>query len=196
LRKNDVIDMDHGKLIIFAAPSGSGKTSIVKFLLAQQLPLKFSISATTRCMRSNEKEGVDYFYLTTEQFRKKIDSGEFLEWEEVYAGAYYGTLKSEVDKLLANGENVLLDIDVLGALNIKKIYAEQALALFVKPPSVEALVERLRNRGTECEESLKRRIDKATYELSFEPEFDITIINNDLEEAQDDAKQIVMNFIG
>ena len=188
--------MDHGKLIIFAAPSGSGKTSIVKFLLAQQLPLKFSISATTRCMRSNEKEGVDYFYLTTEQFRKKIDSGEFLEWEEVYAGAYYGTLKSEVDKLLANGENVLLDIDVLGALNIKKIYAEQALALFVKPPSVEALVERLRNRGTECEESLKRRIDKATYELSFEPEFDITIINNDLEEAQDDAKQIVMNFIG
>ena len=187
--------MYHGKLIIFAAPSGSGKTSIVKFLLAQQLPLKFSISATTRRMRSNEKEGVDYFYLTTEQFRKKIADGEFLEWEEVYAGAYYGTLKSEVDKLLANGENVLLDIDVLGALNIKKIYANQALALFIKPPSVEALVERLKNRGTESEESLKRRIDKATYELSFEPDFDITIINNDLEEAQNEAKQIVLKLI-
>jgi len=187
--------MNHGKLIIFAAPSGSGKTSIVKFLLTQQLPLKFSISATTRLIRPNEKEGLDYFYLTIEQFKKKIADGEFLEWEEVYAGAYYGTLKSEVDKLLANGENVLLDIDVLGALNIKKIYAEQALALFVKPPSIAALVERLRNRGTESEESLKRRIDKATYELSFEPDFDITIINNNLEEAQSDAKQIVLNFI-
>ena len=187
--------MEQGKLIVFAAPSGSGKTSIVKFLLAQEIPLKFSVSATTRRMRVNEKEGVDYFFLTTEQFTEKISNDEFLEWEEVYTGAYYGTLKSEVDKLLASGENVLLDIDVLGALNIKKIYANQALALFIKPPSVEALVERLRNRGTESEESLKRRIDKATYELSFEPEFDITIINNDLEEAQNDAKQIVLNFI-
>jgi len=187
--------MNQGKLIVFAAPSGSGKTSIVKFLLAQEMSLKFSISATTRRIRANEKEGVDYFFLTTEQFVKKVSDGEFLEWEEVYTGTYYGTLKLEVDKLLANGENVLLDIDVLGALNIKKIYADQALALFIKPPSVEALVERLKNRGTENEESLKRRIDKVTYELSFEPNFDITIINNDLIEAQSEVKQIVLNFI-
>ena len=187
--------MEQGALIIFAAPSGSGKTSIVKFLLAQQLPLKFSVSATTRPKRPDEKEGVDYFFLTKKQFREKIAAGEFLEWEEVYAGTYYGTLKSEVDKLLEKGENVIFDVDVLGALNIKKIYAEQALALFIKPPSVEALAERLKMRGTETDESLKRRIDKSTYELSFAPEFDITIINDDLEEAQNDAKQIVLNFI-
>jgi len=186
---------NYGKLIIFAAPSGSGKTSIVKFLLAQQLPLKFSISATTRPMRANEKDGVDYFFLTKKQFQEKIAAGAFLEWEEVYSGVYYGSIKSEVDKQLEKGENVLFDVDVLGALKIKKLYAEQALALFVKAPSVEALVERLTNRGTESEESLKRRIDKATYELSFEPNFDITIINNDLEEAQNHAKNIVLNFI-
>jgi guanylate kinase len=187
--------MDQGKLIIFAAPSGSGKTSIVKFLLTQHLPLKFSISATTRPKRPNEKEGVDYFFLTKKQFQGKIAAGAFLEWEEVYAGTYYGTLKSEVDKLLEKGENVIFDVDVLGALNIKKIYAEQALALFIKPPSVEVLAERLKMRGTESDESLKRRIDKATYELSFAPDFDITIINDNLEEAQNDAKQIILNFI-
>jgi guanylate kinase len=187
--------MDYGKLIIFAAPSGSGKTSIVKFLLAQQILLKFSISATTRPKRPNEKEGVDYFFLSKEQFQEKIVAGDFLEWEEVYSGTYYGTLKSEVDKLLAKGENVLFDVDVLGALNIKKIYAEQALALFVKPPSIETLIERLTNRGTESEETLKRRIDKATYELSFEHNFDKTIVNTHLEEAQNEAKQIVLEFI-
>jgi guanylate kinase len=187
--------MNSGKLIIFAAPSGSGKTSIVKFLLARQLPLKFSISATTRPKRPNEKEGVDYFFLTKQQFQEKIDAGAFLEWEEVYSGAFYGTLKAEVDKQLEKGENVLFDVDVLGALNIKKIYATQALALFVKAPSVETLVERLKNRGTETDESIKRRVDKANYELSFESSFDITIINNDLDEAQSDAMQIVLNFI-
>ena len=187
--------MDQGKLIIFAAPSGSGKTSIVKFLLEQNIPLTFSISATTRAKRNNEKEGVDYFFLSKEKFQEQIDTGDFLEWEEVYCGNYYGTLKSEVDKLLQKGENVLFDVDVLGALNIKKIYAKQALALFVKPPSIETLIERLTRRGTECEESLKRRIDKATYELSFEPDFDRTIINMHLEEAQNEAKQIVWDFI-
>ena len=186
---------NNGNLIIFAAPSGSGKTSIVKFLLEQQIPLKFSISATTRPKRSNENEGIDYFFLTNEQFQEKINAGDFLEWEEVYTGTYYGTLKSEVDKLLEKGENVIFDVDVLGAMNIKKIYGNQALALFVKAPSVETLVERLTNRGTENEESLKRRIDKAKYELSFEQDFDITIINNHLEEAQNEAKLIIMNFI-
>lgn len=187
--------MERGKLIIFAAPSGSGKTSIVKHLLAQRFPLKFSISATTRPKRPNEIEGRDYFFLTEEQFQDKIAAGDFLEWEEVYSGAYYGSLKSEVDKLLDKGMNVLFDVDVMGALNIKKIYGNQALALFVKAPSVEALVERLRKRGTETDESIKRRVDKANFELSYEPEFDITIINNDLEEAQNDAKLIILNFI-
>jgi guanylate kinase len=184
-----------GKLIIFAAPSGSGKTSIVKFLLTQDIPLKFSVSATTRPKRPDETEGVDYFFLSKKQFQEKIASGNFLEWEEVYAGTYYGTLKSEVDKLLENGENVIFDVDVLGALNIKKIYKNQALALFVKAPSVEELIERLTNRGTESRESLQRRIEKSTYELSFENNFDITIINNHLEDAQREAKQIIMNFI-
>ena len=187
--------MNYGKLILFAAPSGAGKTSIVKFLLAQSLPVRFSVSATTRPKRPNEKEGVDYFFLTKEQFQKKIVAGDFLEWEEVYANTYYGSLKSEVDKLLEKGENIIFDVDVFGALNIKRIYAEQALALFIKPPSVEVLVDRLKSRGTENEESLTRRIDKATFELSFEPNFDITIVNKDLDEAQQEAKQIVLNFI-
>jgi len=187
--------MNKGKLIIFAAPSGSGKTSIVKYLLDQNIPLRFSVSATTRPKRPNEKHGEDYFFLTQKQFQNKISAGDFLEWEEVYAGTYYGTLKSEVDKLLEKGENVLFDVDVLGAINIKKNYGIQALALFVKAPSVEELVERLTNRGTENEESLKRRIEKVNFELSFEKEFDITIINNDLMEAQSEAKQIVMNFV-
>jgi guanylate kinase len=187
--------MNQGKLIIFAAPSGSGKTSIVKFLLEQNIPLKFSISATTRPKRPNEEDGVDYFFLSKEQFQQRIEAGDFLEWEEVYSGTYYGTLKPEVDKMLNKGEHVLFDVDVLGALNIKKIYAAQALALFVKPPSIEALIERLKNRGTESEASLKRRIDKATYELSFEPNFDKIIINTELEIAQNEAKQIVLDFI-
>jgi guanylate kinase len=187
--------INQGKLIIFAAPSGSGKTSIVKFLLEQDLPLRFSVSATTRQKRPNEIEGDDYFFLSQEQFLEKIEAGSFLEWEEVYAGTYYGTLKSEVDKLLEKGENVIFDVDVLGAINIKKIYGNQALALFVKAPSVDELVARLTNRGTENEESMKRRIDKANYELSYEKEFDITLINIQLKEAQSEAKQIIMNFI-
>jgi guanylate kinase len=187
--------MKQGKLIIFVAPSGSGKTSIVKFLLAQNFNLRFSVSATTRTKRQNESEGVDYFFLTKERFQKKIKAGDFLEWEEVYAGTFYGTLKPEVDKLLEKGENVIFDVDVLGALNIKKTYGIQALALFVKAPSTEELVKRLKNRGTENEESLKRRIEKANFELSFEKDFDITIINNHLEEAQTEAAQIIWNFI-
>jgi guanylate kinase len=187
--------MNQGKLIIFAAPSGSGKTSIIKFLLEQNIPLRFSISATTRPKRKEEKEDVDYFFLTKEQFKEKIDAGDFLEWEEVYEDVFYGTLKPEVDKLLNKGEHVLFDVDVLGAINIKKIYADQALALFVKPPSLDALIQRLTDRGTESEESLKRRIDKATYELSFEPHFDKTVVNTHLKEAQSEAKQIVLDFI-
>ena len=187
--------MTKGKLIIFAAPSGAGKTSIVKYLLTQQLQLRFSVSATTRSKRPNEKEGIDYFFLTQKEFQKKIANGDFLEWEEVYADTYYGSLKSEVDKLLEQGINVIFDVDVKGALNIKKIYGKQALAIFVKPPSMETLVERLVNRGTENDESLKRRIDKCNYELSFETNFDITIVNEHLPQAQEAAKTIVRKFI-
>jgi len=184
-----------GKLIIFAAPSGSGKTSIVKFLLNQNLSLSFSVSATTRPKRPDEKEGIDYFFLSVKQFQEKIVSDDFIEWEEVYKDNYYGTLKSDVDKLLEKGQNVIFDVDVLGALNIKKIYGNQALTLFVKAPSVEELVERLKIRGTENEEVLMRRVEKANYELSFEKDFDFTIINNNLEVAQREAKQLVLNFI-
>ena len=187
--------MNQGKIVIFAAPSGAGKTSIVKFLLSQQLPVKFSVSATTRPKRPNEIEGVDYFFLTHEQFQEKINAGEFLEWEEVYKGIFYGSLKTEVDKLLEKGENVIFDVDVLGALNIKRIYAERALAIFVKPPSIEMLLGRLKLRGTESEDSLKERIAKANYELSFEHCFDVIIVNNFLQDAQYEAKQIVLNYL-
>ncbi len=184
-----------GKLIIFAAPSGSGKTTIVKHLLDLGMNLSFSISATTRAKRDNETDGVDYFFLTKEAFQTKVKENAFLEWEEVYEGTYYGTLKTEVDKELAQGKNILFDIDVKGALNIKKIYGNQALALFVKPPSIEILEERLRIRNTESEETFKTRIGKAAFELTFEDQFDITIINEKIEEAKEEARLIIENFI-
>lgn len=187
--------METGKVIVFAAPSGSGKTSIVKFLLAQSLNLQFSVSATTRQMRSNERDGHDYFFLTEHQFKEKINQNQFIEWEEVYPSIFYGTLKNEVDKRLLEGQNIIFDVDVQGAIHIKKIYENQALALFVKPPTIEDLKNRLELRGTETSETLEARISKATYELSFEEKFDITIININLEEAQQEALQIVKNFI-
>lgn len=185
----------NGKLIIFAAPSGTGKTTIIKYLLELGMNLSFSISATTRPKRESEQDGKDYFFLTHEAFNEKISAGEFLEWEEVYAGTKYGTLKSKVDKELKAGKNILFDVDVVGAINIKKIYGNQALALFVKPPSIEVLKERLLIRGTETEESLQTRLSKAEYELTFEDQFDITIINANIFESREEAKQIIQNFI-
>jgi guanylate kinase len=184
-----------GKLIIFAAPSGSGKTTIVKYLLELGLNLSFSISATTRPKRDNEVDGEDYFFLSLEDFKNKISQNCFLEWEEVYSGNYYGTLKSEVDRELALGKNILFDIDVKGALNIKKNYRVQALAIFVKPPSIEVLKKRLKIRNTESEEALNTRIGKAEYELTFEDQFDITIINDNIDEAKEEAQLIIQNFI-
>lgn len=184
-----------GKLIIFAAPSGSGKTTIVKHLLALGMNLSFSVSATTRPKRENEHHGKDYFFLTPEEFKQQIAAGAFLEWEEVYEGTFYGTLKTEVDKELQEGKNILFDVDVVGAINIKKIYGNQALALFIKPPSIEILKERLLIRNTESEHSLQRRIGKAEYELTFEDQFDITIINENIFDAQEEAKLIIENFI-
>jgi len=184
-----------GKLIIFSAPSGAGKTTIVRALLELNLNLEFSISAASRTRRSTEIDGKDYYFISSHEFRKKIENGEFLEWEEVYKDHYYGTLKSEVERIWANGQHVIFDVDVFGGLNIKKQYPQKALAIFVMPPSVEELEKRLRNRSTESEENLKKRVDKAKHELTFAPEFDKIIVNDNLNKAMEEAKMLVQGFI-
>jgi len=184
----------YGKLIIITAPSGSGKTSISKYLLNQNLNLVFSVSATTRPKRENEIDGKDYYFLSKQDFKNKIEEGQFLEWQEVYKDIYYGTLKMEVENKLSQGINIIVDVDVLGGMNIKDYYQDRALALFVEPPSIETLAKRLKNRGTETEESLKQRLDKATFELSFKSKFDAVIVNDILEKAQQEALQIISHF--
>jgi guanylate kinase len=184
-----------GKLIIFSAPSGAGKTTIVRHLLEQNLNLEFSISATSRGMRHNETDGKDYYFLTPEEFRSKIENNEFLEWEEVYSGIYYGTLKSEVDRIRANGQNVIFDVDVVGGCNIKKFYGDEALAVFVQPPSVEELRNRLVSRCTDSSEVIEKRVAKAAYELTFANQFDCIIVNNDLAKAFEDAENCIREFI-
>ncbi len=184
-----------GKLIIFSAPSGSGKTTIVKHLLSKGLNLGFSISATCRQARKGEQQGVDYFFLSPEEFRNKIDLGEFLEWEEVYPGTYYGTLKSEVERLRDKGIHVLFDVDVAGGCNIKAYYGEEALSVFIRPPSFGVLEERLRKRSTDSDEVIATRLAKASYEMSFESRFDVVIINDQLEKALEESERIVTRFI-
>lgn len=184
------------KLIVFSAPSGSGKTTIVRHLLEQsKLPLAFSISATTRAPRGNEKNGVDYYFLSKEEFEQKIREGAFLEYEEVYPGLFYGTLKSEIERLWASGKAVLFDIDVMGGLTIKKTYPEKTLTVFVKPPSVEALEQRLRNRNTDSEETLQVRLAKSASELEKASAFDEILINDQLEEALRLAEALVIHFL-
>ncbi|MDA1148939.1 MAG: guanylate kinase [Bacteroidetes bacterium] len=184
------------KLIVFSAPSGSGKTTIVRHLLEQsKLPLAFSISATTRAPRGNEKNGVDYYFLSKEKFEQKIREGAFLEYEEVYPGLFYGTLKSEIERLWASGKAVLFDIDVMGGLTIKKTYPEKTLTVFVKPPSVEALEQRLRNRNTDSEETLQVRLAKSASELEKASAFDEILINDQLEEALRLAEALVIHFL-
>lgn len=186
-----------GKLIIFSAPSGAGKTTLVRHLLEiPALNLAFSVSATSRAKRGYEEDGKDYFFLTAEEFSKKIKNHEFLEWEEVYKDQYYGTLKSEVDGLLKAGKNVIFDIDVEGGLNLKKIYGKEALAIFVKPPSIKHLEERLNTRSSEDEESLKTRLEKAVSELEYAPQFDKVLLNDKLEKAKRDAEVFVSDFLG
>jgi guanylate kinase len=185
-----------GKLIIFSAPSGAGKTTIVRHLLEKNLNLEFSVSATSRAPRYNETHGKDYYFLSTEEFKKKITKGEFLEWEEVYDRTYYGTLKSEVDRIRDLGKNVIFDVDVEGGLNIKKFYADEALAIFVQPPSVDELRIRLQNRSTETEEKIQMRIAKAEHELSFAKQFDVLITNNDLQQACRKAEELIRKFLG
>ena len=185
-----------GKLIVFSAPSGSGKTTIVRALLQKpELNLAFSISATSREIRSNEIHGKDYYFLSPEEFKNAIENNEFLEWEEVYPGQYYGTLKAEVDRLRDQGKNVVFDIDVKGGMAIKKSFNTDVLALFVQPPSVAVLAERLTSRGTESAEKIKVRLNKAQQELAFAPSFDHVLVNDELTVAIHKAKDLILNHI-
>lgn len=184
-----------GKLIIFSAPSGSGKTTLVKHLLAVFDDLEFSVSATSRAPRVGEIHGRDYYFLKPEEFSEKIKNDEFLEWEEVYGGILYGTLKSEVERIRNSGKSVVFDVDVVGGVNIKKFYGNDALAIFVKPPSVEELKVRLEKRSTETPEKVAIRISKARQELSYENQFDVVIVNENLQDAQKEAESIVSRFI-
>ncbi len=183
------------KLIIFSAPSGSGKTTVVKHLLETNTNLAFSISATTRKKRPNEVHGKDYYFLSQDEFEAKLANHEFLEHEEVYDGLYYGTLKSEVDRIWSKDKAVIFDVDVVGGLNIKKIYGKQALAVFLRPPSVDELMERLKNRETEVEHELAQRIGKANEELKYENQFDIVLINNILAHTLKETESIVNYFL-
>ena len=185
-----------GKLVIFSAPSGSGKTTIVRHLLANNSNLGFSISACTRDKRGrNEVNGKDYYFLTPEEFKQKIDNNEFVEWEQVYVGAFYGTLKSEIERVWSQKKHVLFDVDVKGGLSLKKYYGDRALAIFVKVPSLEMLEQRLRARGTDSEDSISKRLFKVKFEMSFENQFDVTLVNENLETTLVKAQQLVEDFL-
>ena len=184
-----------GKVFIFTAPSGSGKTTVVKHLLSKYKELEFSVSATTRERRVHETDGKDYYFMSAETFREKISQGAFLEWEEVYKDQYYGTLASEVDRIWNKGKHVVFDIDVHGAKNIKSLYGSKCMSVFVRPPSFEILVERLTNRNTETEASLQKRIKKVKRELEFENSFDIVLVNDVLDITLKEANHIVATFL-
>lgn len=189
--------MDEGKLIVFSAPSGSGKTTIVQHLLKQkELNLEFSISATSRDPRGDEQNGKDYYFLSLKEFKQKIKNDEFLEWEEVYRDNFYGTLKSEVERIWKEGKHVIFDIDVVGGLDIKNIYPERTLAVFVKPPSIEELKIRLKKRKTETPDKINMRVAKASIELATAPQFDFIIENNNLEKALQESYNLVANYLG
>lgn len=188
-------NISKGKLIIFSAPSGSGKTTLVKYLMENMDNLAFSISAASRNKRGAEVHGKDYYFLTVDEFKEKIDTNEFVEWEEVYHNKYYGTLKSEVERIRNSGTNVVFDVDVVGGVNIKKLYGDDALAIFVKPPSLDILKTRLIGRGTDNEDDINTRIEKAEYELTFSDKFDEVIINDNLEKAKQETLNLVGKFI-
>ena len=183
------------KLIIISAPSGSGKSTIINYLISKGLPLGFSISATSRAPRGTEKDGVEYHFLTPDEFRAKIQNDEFLEYEEVYKDKFYGTLKSEVDRIAASGKTAVFDVDVKGGVNIKKFYGERALSVFIQPPSIEELRARLEGRGTDAPEVINDRIKRAEFELSYADKFDHVIVNDDLQNAEDEAYELISNFI-
>ncbi|GAB6119189.1 guanylate kinase [Dysgonomonas termitidis] len=184
-----------GKLVIFSAPSGAGKSTIVNYLLSRDLNLQFSISATSRPPRGTEKHGVEYYFHSPEEFREKIANGEFLEYEEVYTDKFYGTLKTEVERIMNGGGNVIFDVDVVGGCNIKKYYGEKALSVFIEPPSINELRCRLEKRGTDSPEVIESRIAKAEYEMTFASRFDVVIHNDNLEEAKAKALNVVTDFL-
>ncbi len=184
-----------GKLIIFSAPSGSGKTTLAKYVLSSIENIIFSISACSRKPREGEKNGVEYYFLSVEDFKRKIAENAFVEWEEVYHNHFYGTLFSEVEKSRNQGNHVLFDVDVIGGLNIKKKYRDEALAIFVKPPSVDVLTERLYSRSSDSAEAIKTRIEKAEHELSFQDQFDVIVVNDKLEKAKRQTLKVVHDFI-
>lgn len=187
--------MKEGKIVIVSAPSGAGKTTIVRYLLSKIPNFAFSVSATSRKPRGNEVNGVDYFFMSAEEFKTRIDNQEFLEWQEVYPGNFYGSLKSEVDKILNDGKNILFDVDVVGGSNIKQYYGNRALAFFIKPPSISELEKRLVARSTENPQVIRERVEKAERELSYAPLFDLIIINDTLEHALRETEDLVKNFL-
>ena len=193
---SDIKNINRGKLIVFSAPSGSGKTTIVRHLLKQEeLNLEFSISATSREKRGNETHGKDYYYLSLKEFKNKIKADEFLEWEEVYRDNFYGTLKTEIERIWAKGKHVIFDIDVSGGLRIKRKFPEQTIAIFVKPPDLNELVRRLKDRGEESPEKISMRVAKAPAELATAPLFDEIVVNSNLDEALENAYKLVSDFI-
>lgn len=187
--------MEKGKLLIFSAPSGSGKSTIINYLLTQELNLAFSISATSRDPRGTEKDGVEYYFLTPEEFKEKIANNEFLEYEEVYPNRFYGTLKAPIEKQLKEGYNIIFDVDVKGGCNIKKFYGDKALSVFIQPPSIEELRRRLINRGTDKSEVIEDRIARAKFELTFADKFDKVIVNDDLEKAKAKVLETIRLFL-
>ncbi len=183
------------KCIIICAPSGAGKTSITKYLLQQNLKLMFSVSACTREIRAGEEDGKDYYFLTPQAFKQKIAANEFIEWEEVYTDQFYGTLKADIERIWQQGNHVIFDVDVEGGLSLKNYFKEKALTIFVKAPSIEILEARLRNRGTETEEKIQKRLAKVNKEMSYIDKFDVVIVNDDLEKAQTETYQFVNEFL-
>ena len=188
--------MEQGKLIIISAPSGSGKSTIIgRVMQDESLGLAFSVSATTRPRRGQEVHGVDYYYLSPEEFKRMIENDELVEYQEVYEGRYYGTPKSEVERITGMGRNVVLDLDVLGGVNVKKMYGDRALSIFIQPPSVEVLRQRLINRGTDSMEDINNRVNKAEFEISIGPQFDHTVINDDLDTAVNQVHNLIADFV-
>ncbi len=183
------------KVIIFSAPSGSGKSTIIGHLLKRVPNMEFSISATSRKPRAGEENGREYYFLSHDEFKQRVAAGDFVEWVEVYEGTCYGTLKSEIERIWQKGNVVIFDVDVLGGVSLKEIFGDKALSIFIQPPSVEELEKRLRNRGTETEESLRKRIERAEMELQYSSKHDVTVINDDLEKAVNQTETIVNNFL-
>lgn len=186
---------DKGKVLVVSAPSGAGKTTLVKHLLSQITSLSFSVSATSRAKRENETDGKDYFFLTKEAFKQKVDEGGFLEWEEVYEGVYYGTLLSEVNRVLGQGKHLIFDVDVVGGVNIKKHFGVDALSIFIQAPSLEVLEQRLRSRSSDPQDSIRQRVEKAAYEMTYAPQFDVVFTNDDLNVAREQLTLLVKSFL-